>query len=148
MTSKLGPSLEVQIAIVAALSADIAVKGLIGSPARINPPQAQTWPGSYIEIGDGHDVPDLAECIDGTEVFTNIHIWSREDRSFSDAKKIAATVWDCLKSASISLAESRILPVECDNQYFERVSEQRLRDPDGTTLHVVLTIRALTEPAT
>lgn len=147
MTSKLGPSLELQIAVVTALTADTDVQSLIGNPPRINPSQTKTWPGSYIEIGEGQDVPDLAECIDGTEAYTDIHIWSREDRSFADAKKIAATVWDCLKSASISLTENKLLPVEGSDQFFERVSEQKLRDPDGTTLHIALTLRSLTEPA-
>lgn len=140
MTSKLGPSLELQGAIVAALNADNAVKALIGTPPRINPAQTQTWPGSYITIGEGQDIPDLAECIDGSELFTDIHIWSRADKSFADAKKIAATIWDCLKNASLTLTENRFM-------LLERNSQQHLRDPDDVTLHVVLTLRALTEPA-
>ena len=139
MTSKLGPSLEIQAAIVAALSADAAVKTLIGTTPRINPVQSTTWPGSYIEIGEGQEIPDLAECIDGTEVFFDIHIWSRADRSFADAKKIAATIWDCLKSAAMTLTENRLLLIE-------RETQQHMRDSDGVTLHVVLSLRALTEP--
>lgn len=147
MTSKLGPSLELQGAIVAALTADAAVKALIGTPPRINPAQTPTWPGSYITLGEGDAVPDLAECIDGREVFSDIHIWSRVDKSFADAKKISATIWDCLKNANLSLTENRLLPVEGDNQFVEWVSEQKLRDPDGQSLHIVLTLRSLTEPA-
>ena len=140
MTSKLGPSLELQGAIVTALTADTAVKALIGNPPRINPQQSKTWPGSYIKIGEGQEIPDLAECVDGTEVFFDIHIWSRADTSFADAKKIAATIWDCLSVASLTLTENRFLLIERSNQ-------THLRDPDGVTLHVVLTLRILTEPA-
>ena len=129
-----------QAAVVAALSADAAVKALIGTPPRINPPQFTNWPGSYIEIGEGQEIPDLAECIDGTEVYFDIHIWSRVDRSFADAKKIAATIWDCLKNATLTLSENKLLLIERENQ-------QHMRDSDGISLHVVLTLRALTEPA-
>lgn len=147
MASKLGPSLELQGAIVAALTADTAVKALIGAPPRINPVQTTTWPGSYITIGEGQDVPDLAECIDGSEIYTDIHIWSRVDKSFADAKKISATIWDCLKHAALALTENRLLPIEGETQFLERVSEQKLRDPDGLTLHIIVTLRAITEPA-
>lgn len=140
MTSRLGPSLELQTVIVPALTADVAVKGLIGDPPRINPAQSDVWPGSYIEIGEGQEIPDLAECIDGSEVYFDIHTWSRKDRSFSDAKKISATVWDCLSNASFAPTENRIL-------ILERSGQQHLRDPDGITLHVVLTLRAVMEPA-
>lgn len=139
MTSKLGPSLELQIAIVAVLNADADVKSLLGNPPRMNPVQTTTWPGSYITIGDGQDVPDLAECIDGSEIFTDIHIWSRADQSFSDAKKIAATIWAALNGTTIALTENRCL-------LLERESQQFMRDPDGITLHGVLTLRALCEP--
>lgn len=140
MTSKLGPSLELQGAIVAVLAADTAVKALIGNTVRINPPQSTTWPGSYIEIGEGQEIADLAECVDGSEVYFNIHIWSRVDRSFADVKKIAATIWDALSGATITLTENHFVLMEREGQQF-------MRDPDGQTLHGVLTIRALTEPA-
>lgn len=140
MTVTLGPSLELQTALVTTLKADADVKSLIGNPPRINPIQSATWPGSYIEIGEGQIVPDLAECIDGSEVYTDIHIWSRVDSSFADCKKIAATIWKAVSSATISLTENRILLIE-------REAEHYMRDPDGVTLHCVLTLRALTEPA-
>jgi hypothetical protein len=139
VTVTLGPDLELQGAVVAVISADTDVKSLIGSPPRINPAQFTTWPGSYIMIGEGHSVPDLAECIDGSEVYLDIHIWSRKDTSFADAKKIAATIWAALRAASITLTENRLLTLLPEGQ-------QYLRDPDGQTLHVVLTLKALCEP--
>lgn len=138
MAISIGPSLELQGAFVAALTASADVKSLIGP--RINPAQTTAWPGSYITIGEGQDVPDLAECIDGSELFTDIHIWSRADKSFADAKKIAATIWNCLSSAPLALSENRLLLLERGNTNY-------MRDPDGVTLHIVLTVRALTEPA-
>lgn len=142
MTAALGPSLELQGAYVAALTADADVKALIGVTPRINPPQSDpnAWPGSYVGIGEGQVVPDLAECIDGSEVFTDVHVWSRADRTFADCKKIVATCWRAISAASLVLTENRLLALD-------RESERYLRDPDGKTLHAVLTIRALTEPA-
>lgn len=140
MTVTLGPSYELQVAMVAALRSSADVKSLIGNPARINPAQSDSWPGDYIEIGEGQDVPDLADCVDGSEIYFDIHIWSRADTSFAAIKKIAATIWTCLSSASLSLTENSL-------QEIERAGARWLRDPDGKTLHGVLTIRALTEPA-
>lgn len=138
MTAVQGPDLELQIALVAILNADADLEGLIGD--RINPPQSKEWPGSYIMLGDGQNVPDLAECIDGSEVFFDVHIWSRKDASFSDVNKIAANIWKALSGAAISLTENRCVDLIRGNML-------KLRDPDGRTLHGVLTIRVLTEPA-
>lgn len=138
MTAVQGPDLELQIALVAVLKADADLESLLGD--RINPPQSEEWPGSYIMIGDGQNVPDLAECIDGSEVFFDIHIWSRKDSSFSDVNRISSNIWKALSGATITLTENRCIDLA-------RGSLIKLRDPDGRTLHGVLTIRALTEPA-
>jgi hypothetical protein len=140
VTSKLGPSLELQVAYVTAIKSSADVKALIGDPPRINPERSKEWPGSYIELGDGQDVPDLAECIDGSELFHDIHIWSRIGTNFADVNKIAANLWAAISGATISLTENKLLEIERGNL-------QRFRDPDGISLHGVLTIRALTEPA-
>lgn len=138
MTAIKGPDLEFQIAMVALLNASSDLVGLI--PGGINPQQASPWPGAYIMVGDGQNIPDLAECIDGSELFFDIHIWSQKDTSFADVNKIAANIWKALDGQTITLTENRCVD-------FQRGSMHRLRDPDGKTLHGVLTIRALTEPA-
>lgn len=138
MTAIDGPSLELQKAYVAILKNDADVVSLIST--RINPVQGTDWPGDYIEIGDGQDVPDLAECIDGSEIYHDIHIWTRGDSSFAKVNKIAANVWKAISAATITLTENQFKQVE-------RGSLNRLRDPNGVTLHGILTLRALTEPA-
>jgi hypothetical protein len=140
MTVLLGPSLELQLAVVPLLTGSADMKTLLGNPVRINPAQTATWPGSYITIGEGHVVPDLAECIDGSEVYFDIHIWSRQDKSFADAKRISATLWSVLKDATIALTENLCIEIDRESEVF-------LRDPDGETLHIALTFRALMEPA-
>lgn len=139
MTSKLGPSLELQTAILAVWAADADVKSLFGGIFRFyqDVPANPTFP--YVTAGEGQTVPDLAECIDGSEVFPDFHIWSR-GKGFNEAKTISATLWSVLSEATLSLTENRCLLIE-------RESETHLRDPDGTTKHIVLTLRALTEPA-
>lgn len=140
MTVQNGPDLELQIAIVAALKASTDVQTLVGNPARINPEQTEKWPGSYIVIGEGQNVPDPAECIEGSEIYLDIHVWSRADTSFADAKRIAATVLHVITNASLTLTQHKLVLIEDGGR-------QHLRDPDGVSMHVVLTVRALTEPA-
>lgn len=135
-----GPTLELQEAMVSVWRASADVKALIGSSPRINPIQTEDWPGSYIEIGDGQELPDEAECIEGSELYFDVHIWSRADGNFSDVNKIGTALWAAIKTATITLTENTFVLIE-------RSSFRRLRDPDGVTLHGVLTLRALTETA-
>jgi Protein of unknown function (DUF3168) len=142
VTSKLGPSLDLQTAIVALLGADTGVQTLLGNPPRINPPQNDVWPGSYIVIGEGQTIADVAECYDSSQVVFDIHVWSQVDASFADCKRIVATIWDCFLNTdwtAVDLAETAVAT-------FSRERETYMRDPDGTTLHGILTVIALTDP--
>lgn len=135
MTAPIGPKLDLQAAIVARLGASTDLKALIGNPIRINPVQTTAWPGSYIEIGegDGNDASD--SCGSEVLLYPKIDIWSRADRSFADAEKIAFTIWRLLHNADLPLTE---------NTLFSLMFEQSvpMRDPDGITLHIALTYRA------
>lgn len=138
MTALKGPDLELQEKLVVLLKADADLMALLAGG--INPNQTKTWPGSYLEIGEGDNVPDLAECIDGSELYYNLHLWSREDGNFAHISQIAATAWRAISAATITMTENRLV-------HIERGRLTKLRDPDGTSLHGVLVIRALTEPA-
>lgn len=122
------------------LSGDPTLQALIGNPVRIFdmvPPQP-AYP--FVTLGDRQDVPDLAECIDGSEVFLTFHIWSRAKTKKSDeASGIAATFDDLLHETELTLDANRCLLIE-------RSAERQLRDPDGLTIHGVITYRALVEP--
>lgn len=138
MTVKYGPGLDLQIALVAILKADADVKGLLGTPARIyqDVPDLPTFP--YVTIGDDHNVPDLAQFLDGSEIFLDIHVWSRGP-GMTECKKIGATIMSAIPPAVV-LSQNRNLLVEPRNQRY-------LTDADTITSHGVITLRALTEPS-
>lgn len=139
MPDILGPSLELQIAIVEKIRASTDLQGLLGKPVRIyqDAPTSPTFP--YVTLGDGDENPDIADCIDGTEVYLSLHVWSKED-GFEVCKKTVATIWNVLRTADISLTQNTL-------SVFERDSAHYLRDPSYPIKHGVLTLRALTEPA-
>lgn len=137
-------SFEFQKAVVARLASDAALKALIGDPARIFddiPSDGSGRPKAafpYVSIGAAQDVPDLADEYDGSELFLDLHVWSRAV-GFGEAKRIASALTARLHEADLTITGHRVLLIERGEQRF-------LRDPDGLTRHAVLTIRALTEP--
>lgn len=140
MTAPLGPSLELQIAINTALKASTDLQSLIGNPLRLyqDVPPNPTFP--YITIGDDQNVPDLAQGLDGSEIFLDIHVWSRAS-GYTECKKIGAAIKACFPvDGSLTLTENRDLLIE-------RRSEQHMVDQDETTKHGIYTFRALVEPA-
>ncbi len=134
-----GPDWELQTAIVARLKADTALQALIGNPIRLHQdvPDVPTFP--YVTIGDGQNVPDQVQFMDSSEVFVDLHVWSRA-AGFAEAKRIAATIEASLNDADLSLTSNRCVEIE-------RAGNRSLRDPDGVTKHVVVTLQAWTEPA-
>lgn len=140
MTVQAGPDFELQKAIVTILRADTDVKTLLGASPRIyqDVPDQPTFP--YVTVGEGQETPDLAECIDGSEIFPVLHVWSRTS-SFEEAKKISATLRQALIGATFSLSGHRCLIFERDE-----LGDQALRDPDGITKHIASHYRAVTEP--
>jgi hypothetical protein len=137
----LGPNLDLQNAVTKVLKASAAIKALIGNPPRLwqDPLQSANWPGAYVTIGEGQKVPDQAECIDGSDCYLDLHVWSR-GKGFAECKTIAATIWAELEDAALDLAQNRCIELNPDG-------ERYLRDPDGITKHGVVTLRALMEPA-
>jgi hypothetical protein len=140
MTVALGPDLELQGAIVTVLNASADLKTLLGNPIRLYQDVPDTAVFPYITIGESQVIPDLAECIDGSEVYPVIHIWSRAS-GFAEAKKISATIWAALAMATLSLSENRCLVFERDE-----LGDQIMRDNDGVTKHIASHYRAVMEP--
>lgn len=134
------PDLELQGAIVQRLKADTDLQAIIGNPIRLfqdNPP-AQPTPFPYVTIGDSQGLSDQAECIDGSEIFVTIHIWSRAN-GFAEVKRIGGVIEDNLHDVAPSLNGHRCLHIQRANAIY-RMAE------DNATKHGILTLRALTEP--
>lgn len=140
MTAPLGPDLDLQAAMVAVLKSDGDLRQLIGNPIRLEQdvPPKPIYP--YVTIGLSQVIPDVAECIDGSEVFPTLHIWSRA-KGWEEAKRIAAVLWAALNDTEFTLTENRCVLFERDS-----LGDQAGEMTDGVTKHIICHYRALTEP--
>lgn len=137
------PHLALQEAVLLALKDDAGVQACgLGGRLYDEPPAQPTFP--YLTFGEGQVLPDKADCVDGSEVFLVLDIWSRPARNdgFQEAKAIAGAVVAALDDAGdgLTMDGHRLLDLQ-------RADIQYLRDPDGKTRHVHLTFRAVTERA-
>lgn len=134
----IGATLDLERAVTTRLKANTDLQALIANPIRLFAavPPGPTFP--YVTIGPEQRLPDLAECIDGAEIFFDFHIFSR-DKGYVEAKRIGSVLIDELHDANLTLTEHRCLLIELsDERYFI--------DPDNQTKHGVVTFRALVEP--
>ena len=130
--------MDLQRAIVTRLKASTDLQALIANPIRLfqDVPPGPTFP--YVTLGPSQRLPDLAECIDGAEIFVDLHVFSR-GAGYEQSKRIGATLIDELHDATLSLGEHRCLLIELsDERYFV--------ESDNLTKHGVITFRALVEP--
>jgi|SRR5579871_521415 len=132
------PSLSLAKAVILKLAGDETLQELLGDPPRIydSVPDEPEFP--YVTLGDDQDVPDLAEGINGSEVFLTYHIWSRVP-GFPECKRIANAIQTLLHETELVLDDNDFKLIERHGAIFRR-------DPDGLTSHCILTLRALTEP--
>lgn len=129
------PSLDLQVALVAALRAAPPVTAIVGARTYDVPPAGAAFP--YITIGDAQVLDDGSEHIDGTESFLDVHLWSREPGR-RQIKTLSAAVRATLHEAELALADHWLVSL--------LVTEiEHLSDPDGKTWHSVVTLRVLTE---
>lgn len=133
-----GPDFELQKAVAARLKADATLVSLTGVNARIfqDVTASPTFP--YITIGESQNLPDKAECIDGSEIFITLHVYSKAP-GFGQVKAIAAAISDSLDEAALDLDEHDLFELTRDSVLFRT-------DPDNVIKHAILVFRALTEP--
>jgi hypothetical protein len=127
------PSLALQAAIVAALAGTTEA----GTNVYDQVPATDAFP--RITVGEGQTVGNFADCYDGSEVYLDVHVWSREV-GFPEAKRIASAVRSALHDAPLTLTGHTL-------ELLQFRDARYLRDPDGRTSHVAMTFRALTQPA-
>lgn len=130
------PSLALAKAIIAKINGDDNLQSLLTGRIYDRVPDGPTFP--YVKIGEDQDVPDLAEGINGSEIFLNIHIWSRAV-GFPECKRIANALSTLLHETDLALDENTFKLIERHMLIYRT-------DPDGLTSHGILTLRALTEP--
>lgn len=126
------PSLALQGAIIARLRAQVV--GLSGR-AYDRAPQTVAFP--HVEFGETQTLDDGADCVDGTEIYITLHLWSRavgavEARMLSAAIRTAVRDW----RPDLSAAGYRCID-------FQHRETRVLADPDDVTTHAVVTLRAI-----
>ena len=127
------PSQALQVAFYAALT---PVEGLAAVYDAVPPEGERTFP--YATIGAVQTIPARTECVDATEAFLDVHIWSREVGSI-EAKVVGGRVLLALHDAPLDLEGHRLIAL--------RFTGSRVfRDPDGMTTHGVYSFRALSQP--
>jgi hypothetical protein len=133
----LDPSLPLQKAIIAALRDDETLTEIVANRIYDKVPAAAPYP--YVSLGAFQVIADSADCYRGSEIAIVIDGWSRDDGSV-EAKQIGGAIREALDDAELTLDDHRLVSIVFDDM-------RDLRDPDGQTTHVVVTLTALTEPA-
>jgi Protein of unknown function (DUF3168) len=129
------PSYELQQALYTALKNNIGPE--VGPRVFDNVPSNAQFP--YVTLGDGQVLPDKADCIDGTEHFPQIDVWSRAV-GYPEAKTISKNI--------LAVLDDKPLPMPgYVAVIFELENIQYLRDPDGLTRHVALIFHTRIEAA-
>jgi hypothetical protein len=134
------PSYELQQALYTALKNHIGPE--VGPrvydqvPAPVPPATTATFP--YVTIGDDEVRPDKALCIDGTEHYPQVDVWSRAV-GYPEAKTI-------VKNILAVLDDNPPVMTGFVAVIFEIYRIQYLRDPDGLTRHVALIFHARIQP--
>lgn len=88
----------------------------------------------YISFGPEQEIPEDIDCIDASEIFLQIDIWST-DPGYREAKRIAGAVEKALHDSDLQLQDNAMVYIACNGR-------RMMRDPDGLTSHAVLTFRA------
>ena len=129
------PSLAAQVAIRAALVASAAVVSLVPASAILDR-NARPEITPCIIIGDGYTADDSGDCIDAWEVYSDVHIWTRE-AGLAQCKTIAGAVQRALRRLEDEREGYALSIVEQDCRFF--------RDPDGEHAHAVVSLTILAE---
>lgn len=130
------PSYELQQALYDALKGNIGPE--VGPRVYDNVPTNASFP--YVTIGDGQVLPDKADCVDGTEHFPQIDVWSRAV-GYPEAKMISNNIVTLLDDKP-PIMEGYVAVI------FQLENIQYLRDPDGLTRHVAMTFHTRIEATT
>ncbi|PHR57929.1 MAG: hypothetical protein COA43_11170 [Robiginitomaculum sp.] len=128
-------SLDVQKAFLSKLSADADLQQLMGGEVRVDETTPDNAVFPYIQIGDDQTIDNSNTCAKGSEIYAQVHIWSRHEKGKVEAKKMGARIRDLLNT-KLSLADHYITVHEFQNgNYFDTQNK--------TETHGVLTFRYL-----
>jgi len=84
-----GMDWNLQKAVVDILMGDSTLMAMVGDRVYQDVPDGALYP--YIVIGDSQDSDDSVQCLDASEIFFDIHVWT-EEPGYKEVKKISARV--------------------------------------------------------
>jgi hypothetical protein len=125
-------------AIYAALTADAALKALVGDPARVYDDVPEGTPFPYVTLGEISTLDWSTASEIAFEHRLTLHIWSRYGGR-KEIRDITAAIHDVLHDADLALAGHRLVSL-----FFQ--ASDVFRDPDGATVHGLARYRARTAP--
>lgn len=128
-------SLAAQRVAVAAMRARPALLALVPSANIFDRHQRpEIFP--CVIVGEGQTVADEADCMTGSEVFLQLHVWTREN-SFVECKSIAGEIRRALKGVD-EVRDGFEVSLDFEDTVY-------IRDPGGELSHGILRFTALTE---
>lgn len=133
------PSLPLQAALIAELRNNVGTE--VGDRVYDAAPADAAFP--YVTLGDCQVLPDKADCIDGTEVYFQIDVWSRAV-GYPEVKTVAGEILGILDDRHDDVPAMVITDFVLVLMEVEQV--RFLRDPDGLSSHAALQFRALIQP--
>lgn len=130
-------SLALQEAVYAVLSADTALKSLIGDPARIydDVPRDAAFP--YLTVAEGTQSEWGSQIDEGAEHRLIVHAWSRY-AGRREVKQIIERVRTILHAGVLTLTGHTLINLRCEAIDFTRANDAR-------SYHAMARFRAVTE---
>lgn len=130
---------ELRKAILDRLAADGAVTAIVGARIYDRPPASRIFPD--VSFGYAQAVEDDELCIRGYEVAQQIDVWSRKQGSSLEAERAVQAITDAIHDVDLTLPDPYAL------SELRVVSSDVRDDPDGITVHGMVSVIALIEQA-
>lgn len=129
------PALDMLAALVAALKAEPSVSAIASDRVYDRVPQRVQYP--CLQVRDIQVLNDDAECVDGFEIFADVHVWSRAYGT-PETRRLCSAAHTAIHNATLPLANFSLVEIRHE-------STRVLDDPDGETSHGIVTFRALVD---
>ena len=100
-------------------------------------PTSKSYP--RITIGEGQSIGNVEDCYEGTESFSDVHVWT-SGVGFLQAKRIVGEIRGILHDAELDLEGHTLELIEFQTARY-------LNEPDGLSCHAIMTFRTLTQPS-
>lgn len=133
------PSLPVQRAVFAVLSAALGATARVYDDVPLDPAGKVSARFPYVHIGEDHVISDADQCHDASSVFVTAHVWSRA-LGKGEVKTIMAAVCLALDAPLAVVGFGVISALVSDGP-------RHMTDPDGQTKHSVVTVHYRMAPS-